>query len=343
MLTSGPLWRAPIRVLAILGTVTGVAVVVALNLPNPPQTPVATPVPQAAAVPEPAAAAPKTEPASPIKPDFDIARVAPGGSAVFAGRAEPGAKVVVMNAGKALGETVANDQGAWTLVPSDPLPTGAAELSLVAHGPAGVDTAGDGSVLLVVPPASGPAPLPPLAVLAPDAAPSRLLQGPENSAPGRLGLDTVDYDDRGAIRFSGTAPAGIPLRVYVDNKPVGDAVANPGGHWMLSPGQSVDAGMHHLRLDQLTPEGHVAGRVELPFVRETLALSQVHAGQVVVEPGQNLWRLARRVYGNGLRYTVIYQANRDQIRDPRRIYPGQVFTTPAVKTQAVKTPAPRIK
>ncbi len=36
----------------------------------------------------------------------------------------------------------------------------------------------------------------------------------------------------------------------------------------------------------------------------------------------------RRAYGTGVRYTVIYLANRDQIRDPRLIYPGQAFATP---------------
>ncbi len=74
--------------------------------------------------------------------------------------------------------------------------------------------------------------------------------------------------------------------------------------------------------------GRVASRVELPFLREALALAQIAPGQVVVQPGQNLWRLARRAYGSGLRYTVIYQANRDQIRDEKLIYPGQVFTVP---------------
>jgi nucleoid-associated protein YgaU len=330
MSASGPLWRAPMPVLIILGTLAA-GVLVVLDLTHAPRAP--APPPVAVTVSQPVAAAPDIPAAAPVKPDFDIVHVAPGGSAVFAGHAEPGANVVVMNAGKALGEAMANGQGAWTLVPSDLLPVGAAELSLVARDPAGVTTPGDGSVLLVVPPASGPAALPPLAVLAPTAGPSRLLQGPEASAPGRLGFDTVDYDDHGAIRFSGSAPAGVPLRVYVDNAPVGDAAANATGHWTLSPGRTVEPGVHQLRLDQLTPEGHVASRVETPFLRETMALSQVGAGKVVVQPGQNLWRLARRVYGNALRYTVIYRANRDQIRDPRHIYPGQVFTTPALRTK----------
>jgi nucleoid-associated protein YgaU len=48
----------------------------------------------------------------------------------------------------------------------------------------------------------------------------------------------------------------------------------------------------------------------------------------VVQPGNSLWRIARRSYGEGLRYTVIYEANKDHIRDPDLIYPGQVFVIP---------------
>lgn len=34
------------------------------------------------------------------------------------------------------------------------------------------------------------------------------------------------------------------------------------------------------------------------------------------------------IYGQGLSYTTIYQANKEQIRDPDLIYPGQIFETP---------------
>ena len=49
-----------------------------------------------------------------------------------------------------------------------------------------------------------------------------------------------------------------------------------------------------------------------------------------MQPGNSLWRIARRNYGEGIRYTVIYQANREQIRDPDLIYPGQVFEVPEI-------------
>ncbi|MGE0846966.1 MAG: LysM peptidoglycan-binding domain-containing protein [Flavobacteriaceae bacterium] len=49
--------------------------------------------------------------------------------------------------------------------------------------------------------------------------------------------------------------------------------------------------------------------------------------------GDNLWTIARRIYGRGIRYSVIYDANRGQIRDPDLIYPGQVFTIPVIEDE----------
>ncbi|MEZ5781905.1 MAG: LysM peptidoglycan-binding domain-containing protein [Rhizobiaceae bacterium] len=49
---------------------------------------------------------------------------------------------------------------------------------------------------------------------------------------------------------------------------------------------------------------------------------------VIIRRGDTLWRISRRVYGRGVRYSTIYLANQDQIRDPDMIWPGQVFGVP---------------
>ncbi|OJF94495.1 LysM peptidoglycan-binding domain-containing protein [Pararhizobium antarcticum] len=49
---------------------------------------------------------------------------------------------------------------------------------------------------------------------------------------------------------------------------------------------------------------------------------------VIIRRGDTLWQISRRVYGAGVRYTTIYLANEDQITDPNRILPGQVFGVP---------------
>jgi len=52
-------------------------------------------------------------------------------------------------------------------------------------------------------------------------------------------------------------------------------------------------------------------------------------GAVIIRRGDNLWRISRRVYGQGVRFSTIYLANQGQIRNPDLIWPGQVFTVPA--------------
>jgi nucleoid-associated protein YgaU len=47
--------------------------------------------------------------------------------------------------------------------------------------------------------------------------------------------------------------------------------------------------------------------------------------------GDSLWRISRKIFGQGIRYTLIYEANATQIRNPDLIYPGQVFVVPANK------------
>ena len=52
------------------------------------------------------------------------------------------------------------------------------------------------------------------------------------------------------------------------------------------------------------------------------------AGSVIIRRGDTLWQISRRTYGQGVRYTTIYLANQQQINNPDRISPGQVFQVP---------------
>ena len=317
---------------------------------SPPAAPVTAapgkqPPAVAATVPPPAppAAAPKTE-ESAIKPSFDIVRVNPQGGVVLAGRAAPGAEVTVAKNGYTIGTTTADSAGEWVLLPQKPIGSGSSELTVASREPNRKPVEGEAPVVILMPdhsaaPPAGAstsapaaaAPSAPVVVLTPNEAVPKLLQAP--AAPtdiprGKLGLATVDYDDRGAIRFAGNAPPGATVRTYIDNKPVGEAAADDKGHWTLVPQDPVAVGDHQLRLDQLG-KGRVTARIELPFQRAELSPQAIAPGSVVVQPGQNLWRIARHTYGRGIQYVVIYQANREQIRDPNLIYPGQVFAMPA--------------
>ncbi|MEO0638012.1 MAG: LysM peptidoglycan-binding domain-containing protein, partial [Pseudomonadota bacterium] len=58
------------------------------------------------------------------------------------------------------------------------------------------------------------------------------------------------------------------------------------------------------------------------------AVTETKDRSVIIRRGDSLWRISRRVYGEGIRYTTIFLANKDQIRDPDKIYPGQIFGLP---------------
>jgi nucleoid-associated protein YgaU len=321
--------------------------------------------PASQASPAPPAAAPEQEP-----PRFDVVRIGARGVAVIAGRAAPGAEVVLLEDGREVGRARADARGEWVILPAEALRPGTRQFTLLARR-GGEEVAGPDTVVVVVPepqptlaeaprpdpaqrtdeatasatdepsaePATASAPSQPLVVLLPPAqATPRVLQGP--AAQQGLTLDQVDYDQDGAIRFAGSAQPDSTVRVYVNERHVGDAQADGQGRWTLVPRDSVEVGRHQLRLDQLAAAGTVAARIEVPFQRDQLPEGSVAEGRVVVQPGNNLWRLARAAYGRGVRYTVIYEANRDQIRNPRLIYPGQVFTVPAMAAPVATPPAP---
>ena len=48
----------------------------------------------------------------------------------------------------------------------------------------------------------------------------------------------------------------------------------------------------------------------------------------VVKKGDSLWRIAGKVYGNPLKWTRIYRANKDKIKNPNRIYTNQILVIP---------------
>ena len=178
----------------------------------------------------------------------------------------------------------------------------------------------------------------PLVVLVPDDATeaSKVLQGSatlkgQGISDDKLVLDSIDYDEEGKAVVAGRGDPGSKVVIYLDNQPLAAAKVDEDGNWPAVLDKPIEPGLHSLRVDQVDDSGTVVARVETPFSRADLAAEDFAQGAVVVQPGNSLWRIARRVYGQGVRYSVIYQANDDQIRDPDLIYPGQIFTIPKVQ------------
>jgi hypothetical protein len=272
------------------------------------------------------------------KPSFDIVRVNPQGDTVIAGRAQPNAEITVMQGDKVIGRVRADKRGEWVLIPETPIGPGTHSLTIVSRRADGTQVSSDQSVVVVVPDRgknlAGQATTEQtgalaLAVPKKEGAAPVVLQAPGGIGNAGLSLDAIDYGQTGKnLGLSGRAPAGTEVRVYLDNKFIGRATADEKGIWRLSPDIDIPAGLYRMRVDRIGEDGKVLARVELPFSRAEPVRELAEGTVVFVQPGNSLWRLARRSYGQGLRYTEIYQANKDQIRNPDLIYPGQVFVLP---------------
>lgn len=285
------------------------------------------PAQKTAQAPEITASPPAAAPApAAIEPGFDVIRVTRDGKAVMAGRAVPGAKVTVRSGDQIVGETVADKRGDWVMIPETPLKPGAQVLTLqMQQGAQGPVLSRDSAVISV--------PLRPdgdvFVAISREGRATRVLdQGLPEAKPRGVSVAGVDLSPDGGARLSGRSEPEQRVRVYVNNQPVGETLANAQGEWELAYSGTLAAGRHILRADQIDAAGKVLLRAETSFSRAPEGRFEMGAQQVMVMQGNALWEIARRIYGSGIAYSIIFTGNRQQIRDPDKIYPGQIFDIP---------------
>lgn len=332
----GVAWQGKMKDLAVLQQAAKPSA--AASTAAPPAAPPAqsAPAPQAkpAAILEPKAS---PDSPSPALPTFDVARIGPDGRAVIAGRAAPGAKIVLLDGGKEIAETRADARGEWVVIAQEPpLAAGQHELRVVQHIEGRAPVTSEQVVVAVVPapPATSAAPREEtLVMVAPPSGAATLVQPPSAAGvpkSGDLVVSTIDYDENGQVTVTGQAAPGAVVRVYVNDRLMAEGPAGSDGHWKLAPSAAIEPGKHKLRLDRLAADGKPVARIELPFDRVVVPPGTKDTRRLVVVRGDNLWNIARAHYGVGFHHTVIYGANKEQIRDPDLIYPGQVFSLPKV-------------
>jgi nucleoid-associated protein YgaU len=279
------------------------------------------PAPQPAAPTQTPAPAPTPTPTpapSESGPQFDVLRVDSAGNTVLAGRGAPGARISIQDGGKVIGTVTADASGQFVFIPAAPLPPGAQQLTLSETLPDGRTLQGETSASVEV--AANPSGQSLAVISGPNG--SRIVSG-QGPVPGTLGIGTVDYDANGHAIFSGTAPAGDHVLLSLNGQPLGSAVAGPDGRWHLIAKVPASSGTLQL-VDGSRPD---RAPLLAPFALKTLKAALAE-GDIIIAPGQNLWLIARHVYGRGILYTVIYSANSGKIHDPNLIFPGQDFTLP---------------
>ena len=289
-------------------------------------------------------------------PIFDVVQIAPNGQLVIAGRAKPGDIVeLIVDSDKSIDSAVADSRGEFVFVPDELLSAGGYELSLKAQSNSEV-VFSEETVLAKVPESeetystsssgsveSGSESQDPInnnldtidqeasaLLLDESGMATAVLQESVKETPEAvaLSLDTLTFSEDESLGLSGRGTVGFKVYVYLDNNILGSVKIQNNGRWLLISDMYLAPGKHLLRLDQHGKDNKVISRVEIPFIKPEKMPDMDDKNTIVIKPGDTLWAIAKKRYGFGIRYTMIFTSNRDQIKNPDLIYPGQIFIIP---------------
>ncbi|MGJ4894054.1 LysM peptidoglycan-binding domain-containing protein [Bradyrhizobium oligotrophicum] len=299
-------------------------------------------------------------------PAFDVVNVAPSGDAVVAGRAAPGATVELLRNGEVHDRVVADRAGQFAMVPPR-LPAGTYDLTLRSKLADGHEVTSKQSVAVNVEAGrqqatvallspdeptrvlSKPAGVIPqaLAVDAVDHETNGVLRVNGRARPGatvrlylndRLISSTVaGADGRLSIAIGKDVSRAGNERIRLDEvDPASGSVQARAEVPLSLPDDATTASLSSAVAGTETAKARAATQSTLVAAagnpREAIvpaARGEPKMTTVTVARGDSLWHISRRLLGGGTRYAVIYKANREQIRSPDLIYPGQVFMLPA--------------
>jgi nucleoid-associated protein YgaU len=306
-------------------------------------------------------------------PAFDIARIEPTGEAVIAGRAAPGATVELLRNGEPHDRAVADEAGQFAMVPPRLPPgtydltlrsrqaDGKQAVSrqsvavAIEAGPknrpvVALMTPGKPAVVLSQP--AGPTAVAgSLVAEAVEVEPDGKLHVSGRARPGgavRFYLNNsfvasvvAGADGRFAITINeGIAPGSYRVRLDEVESESGAVRARAEVPFSVpdtmiaatAPPQTTPAKRPATAATQ-QPQLAAAGASPLPDAGSPSTVVVPRITTAVVSRGDSLWRISQLTYGAGKRYAVIYEANREQIRDPDLIYPGQIFVLPTGEAQ----------
>jgi nucleoid-associated protein YgaU len=291
----------------------------------------------------------EAQPAAPAEPAVESVVVVEaveieGGTVFVAGSATPGRTVRVYANALHLGDSKASDGGRFLIEAKRDLPVGdyviradllEADGTVIARAAVPFEREPGESIAAVAPPAT-PQPAAPDA----PAEDADVAAAPTDPAPAEDDVADAPMEDAAVEDDVAEAPAPAEDEVAAaPAQPSEEDAAAPAetpveADVAAAPAEGQPADASEQPADaagQPTEEPEIEVAAAPPAADEaelTAPKLQKVDGAVIIRRGDNLWRISRRVYGMGVRYSTIYLANQDQITDPDRIWPGQVFSVP---------------
>ena len=263
---------------------------------------------------------------------FDIVRVTEHGDVVMAGQSEPNKEIELINNDKIVSSFFSDANGEWIWVSDYPLEKGIKKFELKYVN--NKDNLESKSQTVII--------FNDKKKIRPTVA--KILNGPNKKVDilnlekinDGLSLDAVEYLPSGKLILSGRTLPNNKIKFLKAQKEIGSYFSDDDGDWKFN------LNFDSLKDETLTISTQIKNEEILLSFTQTdlnfrLKLNDKYSdqNQIIVEPGNSLWRIARKTMGGGIFYTEIYKNNLKRIKNPDLIYPGQVFNIPNIKQKIV--------
>ena len=282
-----------------------------------------------------------------LLPEIDIIKVSPDGSFVIAGKGQPNSNINILNKGDLIDSSIVDSDGNWVVISKENLKTGDNLISIDQINNNGLvlrhkqlfitkidEHKKDQPLVISVPNKNGenvniiqqPSEKQKIYKVENDL----VIQKKNKSNKKIFNVKTIFFNENGFVSIQGEVNFGKRIELYI-NKKIMETIKIENSKWQYNSDTIFDYGLHDLLVVLKSDKDEILDKITFPFMRVEIPYNDVPENFILIKPGDMLWTIAYRLYGDPFKYIQIFEENKDQITNPDLIFPGQLFSIPPKK------------
>ena len=282
-----------------------------------------------------------------LLPEIDIIKVSPDGSFVIAGKGQPNSNINILNKGDLIDSSIVDSDGNWIVISKENLKTGDNLISIDQINNNGLvlkhkqlfitkidKLKKDQPFVISVPNKNGEniniiqQPLEKQKIYKVEN--DLVIQKKIKSNKKIFNIKTIFFNENGFVSIQGEVNFGKRLELYI-NKKIMKTIKIENSKWQYNSDTIFDYGLHDLLVVLKSDKDEILDKITFPFMRVEIPYNDLPENFILIKPGDMLWTIAYRLYGDPFKYIQIFEENKDQITNPDLIFPGQLFSIPPKK------------
>ena len=282
-----------------------------------------------------------------LLPEIDIIKVSPDGSFVIAGKGQPNSNINILNKGDLIDSSIVDSDGNWVVVSKENLKTGDNLISIDQINNNGLvlrhkqlfitkidEHKKDQPLVISVPNKNGEN----INIIQQPSEKQKIykvendlgIQKKIKSNKKIFNVKTIFFNENGFVSIQGEVNFGKRIELYI-NKKIMETIKIENSKWQYNSDTIFDYGLHDLLVVLKSDKDKILDKITFPFMRVEIPYNDVPENFILIKPGDMLWTIAYRLYGDPFKYIQIFEENKDQITNPDLIFPGQLFSIPLEK------------